>query len=343
MVSVRLHSGMERTGTDMKTSARFIAILIALCLIAATGACAAEKETPKKDTSLVEKLKGGEIDWGNEMITATAECPIAPKSEQPNQAIARKNAETWAKGEAIANLLGMIEQTAVSYEAYGKDYIIQNVTLRTRIEGYVRGVQVIDSRKVTDEDGYAAMRVTVGTRLYGKDAPGTLLLREAMKAESPIEGKTLPVVVEIPRETPKPVTPTVKSEIPAVAEQKGPFTSVIIDTRGYNVARAISPKIRTADGSEVWGTLPVTPDFAIDTGIVSYVNSLDAAKKSSRCGGKPLMLKAVGRAGGRAMCDLVIADTDAEFLRSESGKTKFLEQCKVIFIVDPPKPLPAKK
>lgn len=325
-----------------------IRLVLVIMVIAAVASCAwaqgkvevKEKVVLEKST-LVEQVKGGEIDWANEMITAWADCPVASKSEQPNQAIARKNAETWAKGEAIANLLGTIEQTAISYETYGKDYIIKDVTLRQKIEGYVRGVQVLKTEKVKDEDGGVSMRVTVGTKMYGKGAPGTLLLQEAMEESrepSTDKPKPLPVVVEVPKEAPKPVTPVVKNEVPVVEAQKGPFTSVIIDTRGYSISRAISPKIRTTDGSEVWGTLPVTPDFAIETGIVSYVNSMEMARKSSRCGDNPLILKAIGRAGGKAMCDPVISDEDAKLAKSENAKTKFMDQCKVIFIVDPSTP-----
>ncbi len=55
---------------------------------------------------------------------------------------------------------------------------------------------------------------------------------------------------------------------------------------------------------------------------------------SSRCGDNPLIVKAVGRAGGMAMCDVVVSDQDADLILAENHKTKFLDQCKVIFVVD---------
>lgn len=281
--------------------------LIVVCIIGIGSA----------NASVVEQISGSEIDWGREIITAWAECPIAPASEQPNQALARKNAETWAKAEAAANLLAALEQTAVTYEARGAD-----VVLSRKIEGFVRGIEVLKTEKITGDDGSASVRVTIGTRMYGEGAPGTLMLREAMKPRP----KKASFCIEM---SDKPLEP-------APEKQVGPFTSLIVDTRGCSIARALSPKIRRADGSEVWGTLPVTPDFAAETGIACYVTSMEAARKNGRCGSNPLVVKAVGRAGKLVMCDAVVSDADASLILDESVKTGFLDQCKVVFVIDAP-------
>ena len=116
--------------------------------------------------------------------------------------------------------------------------------------------------------------------------------------------------------------------------QAGPFTSLVVDTLGLKVDRAMSPKIRRADGSEVWGTVKVDHDFVADHGVVVYARSVEDAKKNARAGANPLVVKAIDRAGGQFHCDAVINDADAKLILDENAKTKFLDGYKVVFVVD---------
>ena len=113
-----------------------------------------------------------------------------------------------------------------------------------------------------------------------------------------------------------------------------PYTSIIIDATGLGLDRCMSPKIRRANGSEVWGTVKVDPDFVEEHGIVGYARTLDEAKKSDRCGSNPMIIKAIARAGGAFNSDPVISDPDAVLLLAENKLGKFLDKFKVIFIKD---------
>jgi len=294
--------------------------------ISAWGASNSGKSASKR-SAVIEHIGDGEIDWTNGMVLAVGEAVLQPASQEPNRALALLKAKTYARMIAIAHLLSAVQGTHIDYEATGKDLMDVNVMVREKIEGYVRQLETISVDRVTEE-GDVIIRVTVGSRLYGKSAPGTALLRE--EAREMTESNRAPAKVTVD---------TSKSAVPETdiipAEQHGPFTSLIVDVRGLDVARAMSPKIRKADGSEVWGTLPVTIDYAIETGILSYVDSLKSAKINQRCGANPLIIRAIGRAGGEAMCDVVVSEEDAARIQSENSKTKFADQCKVIFIVDP--------
>jgi len=96
----------------------------------------------------------------------------------------------------------------------------------------------------------------------------------------------------------------------------------------------MSPKIRKSDGAEVWGTVKVDPDFVEDHGIVGYAKTIDEARKCDRCGANPLIIKAIGRAGGAFHSDPIISDADAKLLLDEDTKGKFLDKFDVIFIKD---------
>jgi transcriptional regulator of met regulon len=117
-------------------------------------------------------------------------------------------------------------------------------------------------------------------------------------------------------------------------EQEGPFTSLIVDTTGLDVRRSMSPKIRREDGSEVWGTVDADKDYVLDAGVVVYAKSMSDAMKNSRAGENPLIVTAVGRAGGKFYCDAVVTDDDSRLILKENGISHFCDEYKVIFLVD---------
>ena len=337
----RLHRGM--------VVVLAVSSLFSLSLAAWAQETTKTGDTGYKRSALVEKVKGGEIDWGAEFITATGEGRVPSETEEPNAAKAYLRAKGYARMDAIKNLYIVIEGAPIDYEGFGKDYMAQDETLRQAIKGYVRNVQILDEQtvKVRNQE---IVRITVGTRMYGKNAPGSAFLKGfAEKEAAPrmeSETKSSEKSLDIPKHMPVKVElqKTVMAEkafdIPAErapvlpAIQAGPFTSLIVDTRNLKVMTCMSPKIRRNDGSEVWGTIPVSPDFAIETGIVGYVADMESARKNNRSGDNPLIIKAIGRAGGAAMCDAVISDEDAKLILDENSKSKICDKCNVIFVID---------
>lgn len=156
-------------------------------------------------------------------------------------------------------------------------------------------------------------------------AESTIVVAENKSLESKIEP-----VAETKTEPAAPV-----AETPAAAGRV--YTSLVVDTLGLNVMRAMSPKIRTQSGAEVYGTLQISPDDVQDAGPVAYVRTLADAMKCPRAGSSPLVVKAIGRAGGRRMCDVVLSDEDVDKVKSADGASKppFLAAMKVILVVDP--------
>lgn len=123
-----------------------------------------------------------------------------------------------------------------------------------------------------------------------------------------------------------------KASLAKPSEPGKPYTSVIIDTTGFDLQRCMSPKVRKPDGSEVWGTIKVDYDVVEEKGIVGYAVSLEDAKKNSRCGSNPLILQAVAIYGGKRDSDPVIAAEDAKLLLAENEKSHFLDNLNVIFL-----------
>jgi catechol 2,3-dioxygenase-like lactoylglutathione lyase family enzyme len=112
------------------------------------------------------------------------------------------------------------------------------------------------------------------------------------------------------------------------------ITGVIIIARGFGIQRDMAPKIRRSDGTEVWGTKSVDPDYVLEHGIVAYAHSVDEARASARAGRSPLILNAVAAWKASPSTDPEIADVDAEMLLRFNQQAGFLDRNNVIFVID---------
>jgi hypothetical protein len=305
--------------TAMKSISLAFATL-ALCAVLASQALC---------SSSVEKLNPkAQIDWTDLVYTVTGEGVMPSAKDEPNRAKAYLKAKGYARMQAIANLLQAIEGTTISFEATGKDYM-EDAVIRQRIEGYVRNVEVIDERKEKFE-GDTMVIVTVRAPMYGQSGPGSVILGAALTSPHMQRLTDIKVTMEpdiSPADINQPTTvmPSNDGE---------PYTSVIFDTTGYKLDRCMSPKVRRGDGSEVWGTVKIDHDFVLERGICSYATSMTAAKSNSRAGSTPLVIRSIGKAGGRFNSDPVISDADAQALLAENAKSGFLDKLNVIIIKD---------
>ena len=116
-------------------------------------------------------------------------------------------------------------------------------------------------------------------------------------------------------------------------DERGPFSAVIIDCRGLGLRASIAPKLYDVSGRELYGTVRVDPDFAIETGIVGYPRTMYDALRARRAGSHPLIVKAarVGKGG----TDPILAYDDAERVLDANKRDGFFEKTRVIFLCDP--------
>lgn len=287
--------------------------------IALAGACLAGGPS-------VQRLSDhAKIDWTNLIYVSTGEGAMPSISEEPNRARAYLKAKGYARMAAIANLLAAIEGTTISYDATGKDYM-EEATIRQKIEGFVRNVEVT---RTTEEkvEGDTMIVVEVRAPIFGQSAPGSVLLGQE-RVKRP--GGSVKVTTKYDA---RPI-PSADIDVPKPSDPAKPYTSVIIDTCGYRLDRCMSPKIRRGDGTEVWGSVNAPMDVLLERGIASYVTSLEEGRKNWRAGSNPLVIKAIGRAGGKFNSDPVISDSDAQLLVAENAKSGFLNKLAVIIIKD---------
>jgi len=117
------------------------------------------------------------------------------------------------------------------------------------------------------------------------------------------------------------------------ARREGPFTGLIVDARGLGLKPAMSPKIWDEKGRLVWQKIEVSTEFMLREGIVAYARSMEEALKSPRAGKNPLVIRAKG-VRGPFKADPVISAEDADLVLKEDERTKFLERCNVVFVID---------
>lgn len=308
-------------------------------------------------SDLVQRVKGGNIDWGKQMMYATGEGVVPDPEKVPNRAIALLKAKDYAKMAAVANLLMVVEGTTVYYDGNGKEFMSRDAELKQKIEGYIRNVAILKTETV-DVAGQKVVRVTVGTRMYGSETPGGALMDSLADTEKPKQPPLMQIPLDKsgpapsePREQaaaeedaarlaqwrgPASARPVDVESLPVEFTQEGPFTSLVVDARGYSVPQALSPKIRDLKGNQIYGSVKEKSELALIDGLVAYARTPERARKSDRCGKNPLLVPAIGRGGGRSMCDVVVSEEVAMLIQAENEKAGFLGQYKVIFVVDPP-------
>ena len=117
------------------------------------------------------------------------------------------------------------------------------------------------------------------------------------------------------------------------SDARGPFSAVIVDCRGLNLRATLAPKLFDVSGRELYGTVRVDPDFAIETGIVGYPRSMYDALRSKRAGNRPLIVKAVR--AGKGGTDAILSYEDADRVLDANKRDQFFEKTRVIFLCDP--------
>ncbi len=295
--------------------------ITAVCLMVCASAIAQTRPPASQMVGLVEKIGDkGKIDWQYGVIYGKGVGAIP--TNEPNKAKAYLKARRYAVMTALENLLMVTDRVRVDATAYAEDFEVQNERIRTEVRGFVKGAEVINERTIT-LNGAPAVEVTMAVRMYGEEGLSRLLVPE-IAAQSARPSAPLPVV-----------TKPVSAPAPPVTSAPGNlYTSVIIDARGLGIRPAMSPKVRRSDGSEVWGTVNASHDFVIEQGIVAYAKTLEEAKANKRAGSNPLILRAIGYAKTPGRCDPVLSDNDVRLLLTANEASGFLNEYRVIFVID---------
>ncbi|WP_156415893.1 hypothetical protein [Chthonomonas calidirosea] len=304
-----------------------LSILLAGLLVVPVGLYAASR---RADDDIERVGPHGSIDWTENTIYAIGLGAIP--NNVSNDAVAYLKARDYAILDAMRNLLMAIHHVHIDAVTTGQEYMARDATIRAEVEGLLHHPRFISERRIR-EGRDSMVEVTMAAPLYGNgsvaEAFRSALVPQHEGTSDNGDRGTLGTEA-----VPAPSTP-LPSVRPQVDEDSTPYTSVIIDARGYRVQRDMSPKIYAADGTEVWGTVNADPNFVIEHGIVVYAHSIAQARQLPEAGSHPLILRAIGGSNSPVHADVVLSQADAERLARLNARDGFLDRFHVIFVVDP--------
>ncbi|MBI4745545.1 MAG: LPP20 family lipoprotein [Deltaproteobacteria bacterium] len=246
---------------------------------------------------VVETMGTGEVNWSANVIRSVGSG--APNPEAPNVAVARLGAERAAKLDAMRNLLETVKGVRIDSQTSVVNFTTQSDVINSRVEGTVKGARVVKTKYLSD----GGVEVII---------------------EVPITGGLADTVYGNLTDLGSAAVPKAGSPV---------YTGLIIDAKGTGARPAMSPKILDEDGKEVYGSAYVSREFAIKQGIVGYAKDVNAAKQNERVTANPIVVKGL-KTTGSGGSDIVISNADAAGLRDVSKNLSFLEQTRVLVVVD---------
>jgi len=297
-------------------------LMVGLFLYAGAGLAADTVSMPEW-TQIVEQMGDkGRINWTEGYIEAVG--IGAPPERYMGKPNARPLALRAAKVDAYRNLLEITKGVRVNSTTVVKDFTVESDVINTQVDGLVRSAAVVKQDYLSDGTVEVTLRMSLSGSLAHVILPKAI--EKAAAAPAP------PAVAPAPPETPQVAAPAP----PAPAAPATPpevFTGMVVDARGLQARPAMSPKILDENGKEVYGSLNVDREYAIQQGMSGYARDLTAAQSNARVTNNPFSLKGL-RTEGPGRSDIVISNADADKIRGASENLSFLKKCRVMIVLD---------
>lgn len=293
----------------MKSRLASVTVIISLLLLF-TGIGICQNKVSASD--VVDKVDQGSINWSAGYIEAVG--IGAPPEKLAGKINARPIALRAAQADAFHNLLEIIKSVQVDSVKLVKDFTAGIDVIDTQINTLMKKSLIDDYQYMSG--GKAEVRLRVP--LYG-DFARTIM----------------PLAMAKP---PAALAPTESVLAPADKTSASPsapvsYTGIVIDARGIQARPAMLPKIFDEDGKEVYGLAKVDLEYAVKQGMSGYVRDFTAAQSNHRVGANPITVKAMGTSG-TGKSDITISNSDAQKIRSSAESASFLNQCKVVIVLD---------
>lgn len=229
------------------------------------------------------------VNWQGQTVRATG--AGAPDVKAQNPAQARLGAERAALLDAFRNLLGQVKGVAVDGSRRMGE-LMEKDEVRAKVEGVVKGYKIVSKRYFSDNG--------------------------------------VEIELEVPLAALSDVVDPDPSQVLAVglAEGEKLATGLVIDARGLKATPALLPRLLDEAGKPLYSIDSLSSDARKSSGVASYVQSLDDAKKSMKAGEKPLVMKATKATGA----DLQLDPEDAKKLATLN--TGFLADGRVVIVLN---------
>ena len=248
----------------------------------------------------------GSVNWTEGYVEAVG--IGAPPQRYIGTPQARPMALRAAQVDGYRNLLEVVNGVRIDSSTTVKDFTVESDIINTQVQGMVKGARTMKQEYLSD----GTVEVTVRMPMAGNFA-----------------AVIVPRILEKRQAAPMPVMP----QAPAPAPTSEVFTGLVVDARGIQARPAMSPRIIDEKGQEVYGSMNVEREYAVQQGMSGYARDLTAAQSNARVTNSPVSVKGL-RTEGAGRSDIVIANADADKIRSSADNQSFLKKCRVMIVLD---------
>ncbi len=254
--------------------------------------------------------------WNTNTIQVTGMGVTNPQLAR-TPAHASMMARRAAIADAYRQLAEVVNGVQVDAETTVEQMMLTSDVVKTRISAVIKGAQIVSEGELAG-GGYS---VTMEIPLFG--GQGGL-------AEAVIERPKMVEPFPMPAPDYRPPTdyapPTIPNYEPA--PRGGNYTGLVVDCRGVGTINFVmSPVVKRADGSKIYGHKNLDYDRIIREGMASYAQDMSQA---SRAGSYPLIVRAIRLDDLNA--NPVLSMEDAEMVLYENSVSHFLENIAVVFL-----------
>lgn len=292
---------------------------------------------------VIETEKNGSIDWTKGMVTVKG---IGAAPANVSTAQKRPMAIRAATADAYRNLAEIVNGVRVDSTTIVKNFVTESDEIKTQVTALIKGARMVGQPKYFDD---GTVEVTMAISIYGPSGlfdivEDKLFEKGGIKTaqETPPPPSPTNIVTPPPSPPTPPIYPTIQpistpvppTPPPTVEPPTSGYTGVIVDARKLGVEPAMSPRLLDPSGKELYvGSIPMDPDFVVNTGIVGYATTIDDAKKNTkRVGTNPLVLKGL-KASGPLKGDIVISDSHAKALQQVEKEGRCLQNASIIILL----------
>jgi len=286
------------------------------------GLCADQVEEAQW-TQLVEQIgANGSVNWTTGVIEAVG--IGAPPERFYGKPQARPMALRAAKVDAYRNLLEVVKGVRVNSTTLVEDFAVKSDIIKTQVNGLVRGAQIIKREYLSDGTVEITMRMSLSGGLMQVILPKVVETEQVEKPAITLPEREAPMPPK-EKEAASPAAPVAPTQVV--------YTGLVLDARGIQARPAMSPKLVDENGQEVYGSMQVDREFAVQQGMSGYARDLTAAQSNSRVTNNPVTIKGL-KAVGPGKSNIVINNADAQMIRAAAENLAFLKKCRVMIVLD---------
>ena len=263
--------------------------------------CMAAQDQPK-EYHCVTQFENGTINWSTGKISA-----IGKASPEDNRETSHESVPGSARADANRQIIDLLKQIKINNILTVGEYASKNDVILAGMEKTARDATILKQYYTSA----LSVEIMIETSIFG----GFLQL----------------ILPEEIRQIPK-ISPDIpQKNIKMTGENF--YTGLIIDARGLGIEPVLNPLIVSEQGHNIYSSVFISREFAVQKGVCKYLCSMDQALKDKRIGSHPMVFKGL-RKEGKPTTAIVISTSDYHLLEKVTERHTFLKECRIIIVQD---------